>query len=163
MKDNSYHYSLKMTKAYPADVRIFISRIIPLTIEFYNFPSHFNKELELNRFDWGNMYVRKEEHIIGKKDSPKVKIVRNVFGEMQFTDEWENSSLELLDFRPPFINDDLSLKIECSESFLETDKGNHQCSINLTTNSLILRDKIIKTIDGILEKFINAQLEIIEN
>ena len=89
-----------------------------------------------------------------------MKIARKVYGEHQYTDEYETSTLQLLDFQPPHINDRVDLEITCAESFLSTDKGTHKCTVTLDTNSLELKEKVVDAIDGILKKFANAHLKI---
>ena len=154
-----YQFSATMTEAYPGDVRIFISRIIPILIDFYGYPSNFDKEVDLDCFFWRSMYKRREEHLLGEKGSPRVALERNVFGELQFTDEWEASSLELFDFCPPQVKDTVYLKIDCAESFLSTDMGTHQCEIHFKTDALLLYEAIMEAIDNIFKKFKNAQIK----
>ena len=57
MTEKSYRYTLEMTEAYPPDVRVFISRIVPVLVECYNFPAEYDKDLELEYLDWGSMYA----------------------------------------------------------------------------------------------------------
>lgn len=156
-----YHFSAKMTKAYPGDIRVFISRMIPILIDFYGYPLGFYKEFAVDCFCWRSMYTRSEETLIGEADQPRVALTRNVFGELQYTDEWETSSLELFDFCPPNIDDTVYLRIDCAESFLGTDMGTHQCEIHLKTNASLLYQSLLEALDKIFKKFKNAHIEII--
>ncbi|OJJ16320.1 hypothetical protein BKI52_34070 [marine bacterium AO1-C] len=155
-----YQFSATMTKAYPGDIRIFISRIIPILIELYGYPPGFDKEMELDWFSWRSMYTRSEEHLLGEKGKPRVALERNVFGEMQFTDEWETSRLELFDFCPSYIKDIVYLKIDCAESFLGTDMGSHQCEIHFKTDAPLGYKLIMEAIDKIFKKFKNAHIDV---
>jgi len=155
-----YQFSATMTEAYPGDIRIFISRIIPILIDFYGYPSNFDKNVDLDWFNWRSMYTRHEERLLGEKDSPRVGLERNVFGELQFTDEWEASSLELFDFCPPHIKDTVYLRIDCAESFLGTDMGTHQCEIHFKTDTPLLYEVVMEAIDKIFKKFKNAHINV---
>ncbi|MCP4440911.1 MAG: hypothetical protein GY810_18475 [Aureispira sp.] len=162
MNKLSYQYAIKMTRAYPGDIRVFISRVLPILVENYGFPINFEKKTELNRFDWRNMYNRSESHTLGEKDLPKVELSREVYGELQFTDEWESSTLKLINFCPPYIKDTIDLKIDCAESFLLLDMGTHQCTIDLKTDSLVIYDSIMEAIHSILKRFKNTNIQVLE-
>lgn len=162
MKELSHKYSAIITQSYPGDIRVFISRILPILVEYYYLPLDFDKNLELNRFDWGNRSNRSEDFTLGEKGFPCISLLRNVFGNMEYTDEWESSTLELINFCPPQIDDTVHLKIECSESFLMTDKGTHQCTIDFETNNSSIYDAIMEVVRKILEQFKNACVEISE-
>ena len=101
MNKKTYRYAVKMTGAYPGDIRIFISGLLPMLFEFYAAPEDFEKEAVLDYFNWGSMYPRSEEYILGKDHVPSVRLTRNVFGEAQYTDEWESSTIKLINFCRP--------------------------------------------------------------
>lgn len=162
--NNKFHqYTAIITKSYPRDIRIFISRIIPTLVDFYDLSTVFDKETELNRFEWGNMYHRKEYYLFGENSSPSIGLTREVLGDKEYTDEWETSTFELIDFCPPNMNDTLYLKIECAESFLTTDKGTHQCKIDFKSDSLSIYTVLMAAIDNVLSQYKNAVIETIEN
>lgn len=162
MKELSHKYAAIITGSYPSDIRIFISRILPILVEYYYLPFDFDKSLELNRFDWSNRYNRSEEFTLGEEGYTRISLIRKVLGEAEFTDEWESSTLELIDFCPPQMDDIIRLKIECSESFLLTDKGTHQCTIDFETDNSAIYDAIMETLHEILKQFKNACIEILE-
>lgn len=156
---SNHQYSASITKSYPVDIRIFISKCLVLIKDFYGIPYDFDEENMLNCFDWGNMYNRQEEYICGDKKEAHIVLERQVFGELQFTDEWEVSSFKLVHFCPPQITDTICFEVICAESFLLTDKGSHSCTIDLQTDSSFLFSEIMQAIQDILALFPHANVE----
>lgn len=156
-----YRYAVQLTRAYPPDSRIFIARLLPIVLPLAPALAHINEQWIREQFDWGNRYERCEDLRLGKVGEPSVLLTRYCYGDAEFTDEWEASSIQLEGFCPPHLDATLLLEVRCAESFLLDDYGDHKCSISLQSDSQPLFLELQAAIEAIVKRFANAHIEIL--
>ena len=154
-----YRYWLKMTGAYPPDVRVFVARLVPIITDFYDYHADFYS-IDLNQmFYWGvNVWDAQPHRCIGEEDEPHLYIERGRHGEAAWSDEYEASFFELFNFSPPFLPNTIELSVKCRESFMRTDFGSYGAELKLATDDSRVYSLLVAAIQKIENQFKNAQI-----
>lgn len=150
-----YHFEFDQAHNVPGDVRIFISRLIPVIILHYPFPWKYKKEQFLGddwdaHFDWVDFYNNKTVYL-PEGHKPQIEIAQWITGDHPYADTTYHSSIFAAGFSPPRLDHTLHLDIECQleVEFTRTPR----CIIQLKSDHKLVFDQLKRKIDSILARF----------